>query len=83
MTRDEGEARDPAGEPPQQIVGGDQRNQEAQRDPDACAGRPDARQRVDQIFDAVLRADRTSDRRQHRRQDDGMGRWAHAGHSER
>ena len=47
---DEGEAGDPAGDPPQQIVGGDQRHQQRECDPDAVIAPGRARQRVNQIF---------------------------------
>ena len=62
---DKCEAGDPAGQPPQQIVGGNQRHQEEKRAPHAsrCVG---AREHVDQILHAVLRADRANYGGQHR-----------------
>ena len=68
---DEGVAGNPAGDPPQQIVGDDQRQQQGEREPRIC-GCSIRRQRIDQKLDAVLRAHRADDRRQHRHQDDGM-----------
>ena len=57
----EGEARGPAGDPPQEIIRGDQRHEKNECQPYAAgAGRP-GRQTVDQIFHAVLRAHRTGD----------------------
>src|SRR5687768_7531790 len=68
----EGEARDPAGEPPEQIVGSDEANQEEKCQPDAMRGGGPARQRINKMFHTVLSCDRTADRRQNSSQDDGV-----------
>ena len=68
---DEGVIGDPGGDAPQQIIGGDQRAEQAERRPHRGIGA--ARKRIDQEFDAVLRADRTADRAQHRVKNNGMG----------
>ena len=57
---DEGRARYPAGEPPQQIVESDQRRQEGKCNPCQAGIRP-PRQCIDQKFDAILAADRAGD----------------------
>jgi hypothetical protein len=67
---DEGEIADPARQPPQQIIGGDQRAEQDESRPHAGIGA--VRQRVDQKFDAVLRAHRTSDGPQDRGEDEGV-----------
>ena len=67
---DEGEIRDPARDPPQQIIGGDQCAEQDERRP--YAGIVVVGQHVDQKLDAVLRADRAGHRTQHRGEDDGM-----------
>ena len=67
----ERKAGDPAGEPPQDVVRGDQRHEQRERKPYGMrlAG---ARQRIDEIFHAVLSRDGTGDRCQHRRNDHAM-----------
>ena len=67
---DEGEIRDPARHPPQQIVGRDQRDEQEKRRPDAARLR--FGQRVDQELHAVLGADRAGHGGEHRGQDDRM-----------
>ena len=69
---DECRVRDPAGEPPQQVVGRDQRHQERERAPDAVRPHLRRRQRIDEELDPVLRAHGTTDGRQHRGQDEDM-----------
>ena len=64
---DEGEIRDPARDPPQQIIRGDQRAEHKERRP--RAGGIVIGQHVDQEFDAVLGADRACHRAQHRGED--------------
>ncbi len=70
---DEGGIGDPARDPPQKIIGGNQGTEQAERDPDASAillGQSvTLRERVDQEFDAILRADRADHRAQHRGED--------------
>ena len=68
---DEGIAGDPAGQAPQKIVGGDQRHQQREGEPDGAVGRA-ARQHVDQELHAVLRAHRAGDGADHGREDGGM-----------
>ena len=67
---DEGMACDPAGQTPQQIVGGDQGHQHREGKPDRRAVRS-SRQSVDEKLDAILRtyraADGADDRCQNRR----------------
>ena len=67
---DEGEIRDPARDPPQQIIGGDQRAEQEERRPHP--GGIVIGQHIDQKLDAVLSADRAHHRDQHRGQDDRM-----------
>ena len=71
---DEGEIADPACQPPQQIIGGDQRAEQDEGRPHAGIGA--VRQGVDQKLDAVLRADRTGDGAQDRGKDERMGQRA-------
>src|SRR3546814_18410107 len=66
-------ARDPARHPPQEIVTGDQRNQDAESNPDArtvhlCGG-----QCVYENLHAILRSDRASHRAENGEEDGGMG----------
>jgi hypothetical protein len=68
---DEGIAGDPTGQAPQKIVGGDQRNQQSEGEPDGAFGRA-ARQHVDQELHAVLRAHRAGHGADHGREDGGM-----------
>ena len=65
--RDEDIARDPAGEPPQQVIAGDEAEQQRHRAPRAACRRITGAQHVDQMLDAILRADGAADRRQHSR----------------
>ena len=64
--RHERVARDPARQPPQQVVGGDQREQQRECHPDILRTAAAARERVDQELDAVLGAHRAHHRGQHR-----------------
>ena len=57
-----GEARGPAGDPPQEIVRGDQRHEENECQPYAARASRPGRQPVDQILHAILRAHRTGNR---------------------
>ena len=67
---DEGICGDPAGEPPQQVVAGDQAEQDHDAAPEhGLAGRAMA-QHVDQGLDRVLRGDGAADGAQHRQQHD-------------
>ncbi len=70
---DKGLDADPAREPPEQIVGRDQRDQQSECEPYGGGGGVAAGQRVHQEFDAVLSADRTGDRHQHGGEDHGVG----------
>src|SRR5947207_285957 len=55
----EGEARDPARDPPEETVGGNERHEDDECQPYAAGvGRAD-RKTIDQVLDAVLRAHRT------------------------
>ena len=71
---DKGEIRNPTGDAPQQVIGGDQRTEQNKCCP-YVGGHPMGK-RVDQILDAVLRADRTPYRREDRGQDRCVGDWA-------
>jgi hypothetical protein len=68
---DERVVGDPACKPPKEIVGRDQPAEQGERDPDN--GRLLIGQDVDQELDAILGADRTSDRGQHGAEDDAVG----------
>src|SRR4029077_16047420 len=68
----EGEARDPAGKPPQQIVRGDQANEENEREPNTLSGGRTPRQRINKIFHTVLSCDRATDCREHGSEDHGV-----------
>ena len=70
---DESEICDPARKPPQQIVGGDQRCEQAESNPDA--GAVVVGEDVDEMLDAVLGADRADDGAENCGEDDGMGDW--------
>src|ERR1700681_4909973 len=69
---DKCEARGPAGDPPQEIIGGDQCYQEAECQPYAITMRRSRREAINQIFDTILRAYRTGDGRCDCDQDDDM-----------
>jgi hypothetical protein len=62
----------PAGHPPQQIVGGDQRNQQEKGEPHRIAAMGRVSKGIDQCLDAVLGRDRAYDRRQNGGYNDGM-----------
>src|ERR1700730_11277907 len=68
------EARGPARDPPKEIVGCYQRHEKKQRQPYAAAARGARRQPIDKKLDAVLCADRTSNRTNDRAQDNDMRR---------
>ena len=64
---DEYVARDVTREPPQQIVGSDERDQDPERGPYlANIVPPEARERIDQQPHAILRADGTTHGSEHR-----------------
>jgi hypothetical protein len=65
---DKREVRDPARQPPQEIIGGDQRAEQDKSCPHAGGGA--LRQRIYQILHAVLRADRTGNGCQYRCKND-------------
>ena len=67
---DEGEARGPARNPPQKVVGADQRDQQNECQPHPGAMRRSGGQSVDQKFNAILRPHRTGDRRHDGQNDD-------------
>ena len=69
---DKGLDSDPTREPPEQIVGRNQRDQKSECEPHS-GGRRVAGERVHQGFDAVLRPDRTSDSHQNGGEDHGVG----------
>src|SRR6202795_3699716 len=69
---DECKARGPAGDPPEKIIGRDERHEESECQPYATRVRRARRQTVDQILDAVLRAYRTSNRGNDGRQYDDV-----------
>src|SRR5205807_7296636 len=69
---DECEARDPAGDPPKEVVSRDQRHEERECQPYGSSMGSPRRQSVDQVLHPVLRADRTSDRQNDRRQNGRM-----------
>ena len=67
---DKGVAGDPAGHPPQQVIGGNQGRQQHQAEPrvaHAVRRHKPLRQRINQELHAVLRAYRAADSRQRRR----------------
>ena len=70
--QDKGLGRDPAGEPPQQIVAGDERQQESDRRPQALTVGAARSEGIDKVFDAVLRADGAADCSEHRQQHSKM-----------
>src|SRR6266446_366560 len=74
--RHEGIARDPARDPPQQVVRRNQRRQEQEAQPSISGMRTDvksSRQRVDQNLHAILRAHRTADGRTNGGRDRSIG----------
>ncbi len=77
---DEGGTRDPAGQPPKQIIGRDQARKEQEPEPSSggrsCVVQPPG-QGIDQYLDTVLRPDRAADRSEDRADDRGMGQRAY------
>ena len=69
---DKGEAGCPARDPPQEVIRRDQRHEENECQPYAAGVFWPARQTIDQIFHAILRAYGTSNGRHNRREDDDM-----------
>ena len=69
---DEGAGGHPAGEPPQQVVAGDKRQQEDNPRPQLRIGRVPRPEQVDQVLDPILRSDRAADGRQHGSEHDRM-----------
>src|SRR5487761_90042 len=67
---DEGAARNEAADAPEQIVGGDQGDEQREGLPNM--GARACRQRVDQELDAVLLADRTADGAEHGEENGGV-----------
>jgi len=65
----ESEARRPARDTPQKVIGGDQRHEENECQPYAAAMRSTTRQTIDQGFDAVLGAHGTGNGRSDSAQD--------------
>ena len=63
--------REPAGKPPEQIVASDERDQKRKGTPE-CPSVLWARQRIDQGFQPILRANRATNGGQHRGQDRAM-----------
>ena len=63
--RDEGEGRDPACQAPQQIVAGDQDQQDRDGAPQPRIADARIAQRIDQILYAILRADGAADGGEH------------------
>ena len=72
---DKGLDPDPAREPPEQIVGRDQRDQQPECEPHRSSGGA-AGERVHQELDTVLRPDRTRDGGQHGEEDHRVGNRA-------
>src|SRR6516225_15396 len=70
---DEGEARNPARDPPQEIIGSDQRHEKSECQPYACRAARPAGEAVDQRFHAILRTDGTGYRSDDSRQYGEMG----------
>jgi energy-coupling factor transporter ATP-binding protein EcfA2 len=70
----EGEARDPARDAPQQIVGCDKSDQQCKGEPDGMRRCRAQRQLINQMFHAVLGRDRAHDRRKDRCHNHGMAR---------
>ncbi len=73
---DECVAGDPTGNPPQQVIRGNQRRQKDEPEPGIagiCAGVKSSRQRIHQNLDAVLRAHRAADRAKDRDQNRSVG----------
>lgn len=62
----------PAADSPQQVVGGDQANEDSERSPQRAGVMPPFAEHVDQMFDRVLRSERTAHGRKHAAQDDRM-----------
>ena len=70
----ESRVANPARQPPQQVVGGNQGDEDAKpATPRPLRARAQVRQRVDEQLDAVLGDDRAQDGERDRRQDDGVG----------
>ncbi len=63
---------DPAADPPQQVVGGDQADEDRKRAPQRAGMMAAFAEHVDQMFDRVLRSERTAHGREHAAQDDRM-----------
>ncbi len=70
----EGIGRDPAGEPPQQVVPGDERQQEPYSPPQREIAGLSQTQYVDEVLDGVLRADRATDRAEHGKEHEQVAR---------
>ena len=74
-----GVAGNPTGNPPEEIIRGDQAREQRQAEPgvaDAAVGVQSRRQRIHQNLDTVLRAHRATDGAKYRDQDRGMGNGA-------
>jgi hypothetical protein len=63
---------DPAANPPQQVVRGDQADEDRERPPQRTGMMTAFAKHVDQMFDRVLRSERTAHGRKHAAQDDRM-----------
>ena len=69
---DEGGARDPAGDPPEQIIPGDEQREKQKGGPRPFIRMRAARHGVDQTFDAILGADRAGHSGEHRQHDEAV-----------
>jgi hypothetical protein len=63
---------DPAADPPQKIVRGNQTDKDGERAPQRAGMMPASAEHVDQMLDRILRSERTAHSREHAAQDDRM-----------
>jgi hypothetical protein len=63
---------DPAADPPQKIVRGNQTDKDGERAPQRAGMMPASAEHVDQMLDRILRGERTTHSREHAAQDDRM-----------
>jgi len=69
---DERMRRDPAADPPQQVIRRDQSDEDRERTPQRPGMMPAGAEHVDKMFDRVLRSERTAHGRYHAAQHDRM-----------
>ncbi len=70
--RDESVRADPAADPPQHVVGGDQADQDHEGGPERTGMAAALAEHVDQMLDGVLRGERAANSGQHAGQHDGV-----------